>query len=191
MTQKERTTKETAITLSVELMGSGKASVSTGIGFFDHMLEALAKHGLLDLDIRCQGDTHVDYHHSVEDVGIVLGQALNEEIFPANGRERFADATVVLDEAAVSVVLDLSGRPFLVYEVPGEGLIGEFDMELAEEFFRALVINAGVTAHIIYQRGRNRHHIVEAAFKAFAIALRRAVAFNERITGVPSTKGVL
>jgi imidazoleglycerol-phosphate dehydratase len=186
----QRTTKETDIVIELTLEGTGQANVSTGIGFFDHMLEALAKHSLIDLNLTCKGDTHVDFHHSVEDVGIVLGQALKAAIYPIQAMERFGNAVVVMDEAAVECALDLSNRPYLVYEVQIEGKVGEFDVELAEEFFRALMTNAGISAHIVALRGKNKHHLLEAAFKAFAVALRRALAKNER-AGIPSTKGIL
>ena len=186
----QRKTKETDISLELEIYGSGKAEISTGIGFFDHMLEAFCKHALFDMKLVCKGDLHVDFHHSVEDVGIVIGQALREQIYPLSGVERFGEATVVMDEAAVNCALDLSNRPFLVYESISEGKVGEFDVELANEFFQALAFNAAITLHIAKIRGRNSHHILEASFKAFAVALRRALAKNARV-GVPSTKGVL
>lgn len=190
MVEIKRETKETKIKVELELYGSGKSSIKTGIGFFDHMLESFSKHSLLDLSLVCDGDIHVDFHHSVEDVGIVIGEALKKEIFPIKNIERFGEATVVMDEASVNCALDLSNRPFLVFEAVDDGKIGDFDVELVEEFFRALCFNAGITAHIICQRGKNRHHIVEAVFKSFAVALRRAVSKNDRV-GIPSTKGVL
>ena len=186
----QRKTKETDISLELEIYGSGKSEISTGIGFFDHMLEAFCKHALFDMKLVCKGDLHVDFHHSVEDVGIVIGLALREQIYPLSGVERFGEATVVMDEAAVNCALDLSNRPFLVYESINEGKVGEFDVELANEFFQALAFNAAITLHIAKIRGRNSHHILEASFKAFAVALRRALAKNARV-GVPSTKGVL
>ena len=186
----QRKTKETDISLELEIYGSGKSEISTGIGFFDHMLEAFCKHALFDMKLVCKGDLHVDFHHSVEDVGIVIGQALREKIYPLNGVERFGEATVVMDEAAVNCALDLSNRPFLVYESINEGKVGEFDVELANEFFQALAFNAAITLHIAKIRGRNSHHILEASFKACAVALRRALVKNARV-GVPSTKGVL
>jgi len=186
----QRKTKETDISLELEIYGSGKAEINTGIGFFDHMLEAFCKHALFDIKLVCKGDLHVDFHHSVEDVGIVIGQALREKIYPLSGVERFGEATVVMDEAAVNCALDLSNRPFLVYESISEGKVGEFDVELANEFFQALAFNAAITIHIAKIRGRNSHHILEASFKACAVALRRALAKNSRV-GVPSTKGVL
>jgi imidazoleglycerol-phosphate dehydratase len=190
MIQETRTTKETDITISLKLDGSGKSKIDTGVGFLNHMLESFSKHSLIDLDIKCKGDTHIDDHHSVEDIGIVLGQAINELLYPIEKVERFGSATIVMDEASVTCDLDLSNRPFLHYDVTIDGKIGDFDVELAEEFFRAVVFNAGITAHIVMGRGKNRHHIVEAAFKSLAVALRRAITKNERI-GVPSTKGVL
>ncbi len=190
MKEMQRITKETNITLKLTLEGSGKADIDTGIGFFDHMLEAFSKHSLIDLTLTCKGDTHIDFHHSVEDIGIVLGQALREEIYPIVGVERYGNAVVVMDEASVECALDLSNRPYLVYDVAMDGKVGTFDVELAEEFFRALMLNAGITAHIVAQRGKNKHHLLEAAFKAVAVALRRSLAKNERL-GIPSTKGVL
>lgn len=186
----QRKTKETDISLELEIYGSGKAEINTGIGFFDHMLEAFCKHALFDMKLVCKGDLQVDFHHSVEDVGIVIGQALREKIYPLSGVERFGEATVVMDEAAVNCALDLSNRPFLVYESISEGKVGEFDVELANEFFQALAFNAAITLHIAKIRGRNSHHILEASFKACAVALRRALTKNSRV-GVPSTKGVL
>jgi len=185
----KRTTKETNVEVSVNLNGSGKYKISTGIGFFDHMLETLSKHSGIDLEIFCDGDIYVDYHHTVEDVGIVLGEALHKAIFPIKNVERFANAVAILDEAAVEVDIDLSGRPYLVYEMPREGSIREFDLELVEEFFKSLVYNFKISAHIIYKRGTNKHHIVESAFKSFAVSLRRALNFRQ--SEVPSTKGIL
>lgn len=190
MIQLSRKTKETDITISLNLRGEGKSDVSTKVGFLDHMLESFAKHSQIDLELNCEGDIHIDDHHSVEDVGIVLGQALKQAIYPIEKVERFGNAIIVMDEAAVSCDIDLSNRPFLVYEVDVNGKVGEFDTELAEEFFRAVVFNAGITAHIIKLRGKNKHHIIEAAFKALAVSIRRALAANER-AGIPSTKGVL
>lgn len=190
MIHKNRTTNETQITLSLEVNGSGQSEINTGIGFFDHMLEALSRHSGMDIKLSCKGDLHVDFHHSVEDVGIVLGEALHEALFPVGAIERYGNATVVMDEAAVSCDLDISNRPFLICELSVAEKIGDFDTELVEEFFRALVFNARLSTHIIQLRGRNRHHIVEAVFKSFAVALRRALSPNER-TKIPSTKGVL
>ena len=190
MITKKRTTKETDIEISLELLGSGKSTINTGVGFLDHMLESFAKHSLIDLEVSCKGDTHIDDHHSVEDVGIVLGSVIAEALYPIQGMERFGSANIVMDEACVSCDLDLSNRPFLVYELDVVGKVGQFDTELVEEFFRAFVLNSRISAHIIQQRGKNKHHIIEAAFKAVAVALRRATAKNERV-GIPSTKDVL
>ena len=154
------------------------------------MLESFSKHSLIDLEVRCKGDTHIDDHHSVEDIGIVLGSLVAEAIYPVSNMERFGSANVVMDESCVSCDLDLSNRPYLVYEMELEGKVGSFDTELVEEFFRAFVLNARISTHIIALRGKNRHHLIEASFKALAVALRRAVAKNERV-GIPSTKDVL
>lgn len=189
MTEIKRETKETKIEIKVDIKGELNTNISTGIGFFDHMLETLAKHSGISMEIFCDGDIDVDYHHSVEDVGIVLGQALYKEIYPVTNIERFANAVAVLDEAAVEVDLDIGGRPYLVYDLPMDGAIRDFDMELVEEFFKSLVFNFKIAAHIIYKRGQNRHHIVESAFKSFAVALRRALEYRQ--SGIPSTKGVL
>jgi len=189
MTELIRETKETKIELRLNLNGNGKSNISTGIGFFDHMLEALSKHSGMDLELFCEGDIYVDYHHSVEDVGIVLGQALYKEIFPIKNVERFSNAVAILDEASVECDLDLGGRPYLVYELPIDGAIKDFDMELFEEFFKSLVFNAKIACHLVLKRGRNKHHIAESAFKSFAVALRRALAYRE--DEIPSTKGVL
>lgn len=186
----ERKTQETHIKATLCIYGDGRCSVETGIGFFDHMLHSLSKHALWDLDLHCKGDLYVDAHHSVEDCGIVLGKLLHESLYPLSGVERFGNASVVMDEACVTCDLDLSNRAFLVYEVPTFGKLGEFDCELAEEFFKALAFNAGISVHLIAQRGRNNHHLIEATFKAFAVALRRACAKNIHIK-TPSTKGVL
>ena len=190
MTEIKRKTKETDIVVSLEVQGSGNASIDTGVGFLDHMLESFTKHSYMNIDISCKGDTHIDDHHSVEDVGIVLGQALRKEIFPIEKVERFGNATVVMDEASISCDLDLSNRPYLHYETSLSGKVGDFDVELAEEFFHAFSLNAGITMHIVQNRGKNKHHIIEASFKALAVALRRALTSQER-AGIPSTKDVL
>ena len=188
-----RSTKETSIELSLDLDGAGTTEVSTGLPFFDHMLDQLGRHGGLGLSVRATGDLEVDAHHTVEDTGIVLGQAFRDALGDKAGVRRFASITVPLDEAAVEVVLDLSGRPFLHYDVdfPGEKILGDppFDPQLAEEFWRAFATAATVTLHIVMRRGRNTHHIVEASFKAVARAIRDAV----RVEGsaLPSTKGTL
>jgi len=190
MQELNRVTKETKIICSLNVKGAGKAKIETGIGFFDHMLEALTKHSAIDLTLKCDGDLYVDYHHTVEDCGIVIGQLLKKEIFPIENVERYGNATVVMDEASVTAALDLSNRPYLVYNVDIIEKVGTFDVELVEEFFHALIMNSGLTCHIIQDRGRNKHHIIEAAFKAFAVALRRALTENKKL-GIPSTKGVL
>jgi imidazoleglycerol-phosphate dehydratase len=188
-----RKTNETDLHVRVDLDGRGEARVKTGIGFFDHMLEALARHALLDLTIEARGDLHVDGHHTVEDTGIVLGQALTQALGNRAGIRRYADSIVPLDEALVRCVLDVSGRPYLSYhiDIPKWQMLGEYDVFLTPEFFRALVLNAGLTVHLDLIRGDNPHHIVEAAFKAFARALDAATALDPRVTGVPSTKGAL
>lgn len=185
-----RTTKETDINIKFNLYGSGQAEICTGVGFFDHMLEAFAKHAHADLEVTCKGDVHIDDHHSVEDVGIVLGQALHQALYPVQSIERFGNATVVMDEASVTCDMDVSNRGFLFFDLPVGGKVGQFDVELVEEFFRAFALNASLTIHLVYNRGKNKHHIIEAAFKALAVALRRAAAANKN-AGIPSTKGVL
>jgi len=189
MTTLKRTTNETKVEVKIDLKGKGESKISTGVGFFDHMLETLAKHSGINMEIFCDGDVYVDFHHTVEDVGIVLGEALNREIYPLENAQRFANVVAVLDEAAVEVDLDLGGRPYLVYEMPRDGAVKDFDMELVEEFFKSLAFNAKIALHVIYKRGHNRHHIIESAFKSFAVALRRALAYTQN--GTPSTKGVL
>ena len=190
MITKTRKTKETDITISLKLDGTGKSNINSGVGFLDHMLESFSKHSLIDLNIKCTGDTHIDDHHSVEDIGIVLGSLLAEIIYPVKNMERFGSANIVMDEACVSCDLDLSNRPFIVYEVDVEGKVGNFDTELVEEFFRAFVLNSRISVHIVTIRGKNKHHIIEASFKSLAVAIRRAVAVNDRV-GIPSTKEVL
>ena len=190
MITKMRKTKETDIAISMNLNGSGKSSINSGVGFLDHMLESFSKHSLIDLEVNCKGDTYIDDHHSVEDIGIVLGALMAEAIYPVKNMERFGSANIVMDEACVSCDLDLSNRPFLVYDLKVSGKVGQFDTELVEEFFRAFVLNARVSTHIIQLRGKNRHHIIEASFKSLAVAIRRAVAKNDRV-GTPSTKDVL
>jgi imidazoleglycerol-phosphate dehydratase len=188
--QRKRATKETTVELELDVDGSGATSVSTGIPFFDHMLEQLGKHAGFDLTIEARGDLEVDLHHTVEDVGIVLGNTLREALGDKRGVRRFANALVPLDEALVQVALDLSGRPFLVYDVePVSEWIGTFDPQLAEEFWKGFVDGARVTLHIRSVTGKNGHHVIEASFKGVARALRDAV----RVEGgdVPSTKGTL
>ncbi|PAF48988.1 imidazoleglycerol-phosphate dehydratase [Helicobacter sp. 13S00401-1] len=195
MTSISRITKETNIELSLEVYGKGQSSIKSDVGFLDHMLEALSKHSLMDLSLKCKGDIHIDYHHSVEDIGIVLGKALHDELFPVGRIERYGNASVVMDEACMECDLDVSNRPFLLFDVSKAengffGKVGSFDVELVEEFFRAVVINSGLSCHLVLKRGKNLHHIIEAAFKAFGVALRRAVSINERVL-MPSTKGCL
>ena len=188
--QQHRETKETKIELTLDVDGTGQASASTGIPFFDHMLEQLGKHGGWNLRIDAEGDLEIDTHHTIEDVGIVLGTAFKEALGDKAGVRRFASAVVPLDEALVQVALDLSGRPFLVYEVdPKSEWIGTFDPQLTEEFWRAFAFAAGITLHMRSLSGKNGHHIIEASFKGVARSLRDAVKIEG--TGVPSTKGAL
>ena len=187
-----RATAETDIGLSVDLDGTGTANVETGVGFFDHMLCALARHSLIDLTVRVKGDTEVDDHHTVEDTGIVLGQALREALGDTRGVRRFGSVMVPLDEALVMAAVDLSGRGQLFWDVPiGPDKVGTFDTELAREFFCGLAREAGMTLHLRLVCGENAHHIIEATFKAAARALREAVEGDPRVEGVPSTKGSL
>ena len=188
-----RNTAETRISVGVNLDGTGKASLATGIGFFDHMLDQIARHGLIDLDIRCEGDLHIDGHHPVEDVGITLGQAFAIAVGDKRGIRRYGHAYVPLDEALSRVVVDFSGRPGLHMEVPfTSGMVGAFDTQLTYEFFQGFVNHAGVTLHIDNLKGVNAHHQAETVFKAFARALRAALERDPRAAGViPSTKGSL
>ncbi len=176
-----RATKETTIRLRLDLDGGGRATIATGIGFFDHMLEAFARHGLFDLDVECKGDLHVDGHHTVEDVGIALGQAIAQALGNRAGIRRYADATVPLDDALVRAVVDVSGRPYLSYhvDIPKWQMLGDYDVFLTPEFVRGLVLNAGLTVHVDLLRGENPHHIVEALFKALARALEAAVRVDQ------------
>jgi imidazoleglycerol-phosphate dehydratase len=186
----ERVTKETKVAITLDLEGGGNANANTGIPFFDHMLEQLGKHAGFDLSIEASGDLEIDLHHTVEDVGIVLGTALGEAVGDKVGVRRFGSALVPLDEALVQIALDLSGRPFLVYEVdPVVEWIGTFDPQLAEEFWRAFAIAAELTLHMRSLSGRNGHHVIEASFKGVAQALRDAVRIEGG--GLPSTKGAL
>ncbi len=188
-----RNTAETQITVKVNLDGTGQASLSTGIGFFDHMLDQIARHGLIDLDIQAKGDLHIDGHHTVEDVGITLGQAVAQAVSDKKGLRRYGHAYVPLDEALSRVVVDFSGRPGLEMHVPFKsGMIGTFDSQLAYEFFQGFANHAFVTLHIDNLRGDNAHHQAETVFKAFARALRMALEIDPRSVGViPSTKGSL
>jgi len=188
----ERNTKETQITVEIDLDGSGASDLATGIGFFDHMLTHLAKHGLLDLSVRCKGDLEVDAHHTVEDVGISIGKAIAQALGDKAGLTRYGSSTVPMDEALVMTALDISGRGSLAYtSTVCKEMVGQFDSELAPEFFKSLCANAGINAHIRQLDGSNAHHVIEAAFKSFARALRQAVSLDPRIQGVPSTKGTL
>ena len=188
-----RTTSETTITVRLDLDGTGVAQVATGVGFLDHMLTALARHSLIDLGVEAQGDLHIDDHHTTEDVGIVIGQALARAIGDKRGIRRFGHATTPMDEALVEAAIDLSGRPFLAWSVAFErDTIGTMDTELFEEFFRALAMNALMTLHVTQKAGHNAHHVAEACFKATARALREATEPDPRAAGtIPSTKGSL
>jgi imidazoleglycerol-phosphate dehydratase len=187
-----RKTKETDIRLDLQLDGEGRYAVKTGIPFLDHMLELWTKHGLFDLTVQARGDLDVDYHHTVEDVGLVLGQALRDALGEKAGIRRFGEATVPLDEALVQTVVDLSGRPFLAYDVKiKQAKIGSFDVELIHDFLLALVNQAGMNLHVRMLSGRNPHHIVEATFKGLARALDVATQRDPRVRGVLSTKGTL
>jgi imidazoleglycerol-phosphate dehydratase len=186
-----RATSETEIRVTLDLDGSGKAEVATGIGFLDHMLTALARHALLDLTVAARGDLHIDDHHTTEDVGIVLGQAVRQALGDKRGIRRYGAATIPMDEALAEAALDISGRPFLGWQVAFQRpKIGSFDTELVEEFFRAFAFNAGLTLHLTLKAGTNAHHVAEACFKALARALRMAVEPDPRSAGaIPSTKG--
>jgi imidazoleglycerol-phosphate dehydratase len=188
-----RKTKETALEVRVDLDGTGHANISTGIGFFDHMLEQVARHSLIDIDIAAQGDLHIDQHHTVEDTGIALGQAIRQALGDARGIIRFGDALQPMDETLTRVAIDLSGRPYLVFKTNfSRQKIGEFDTELVREFFQALTTNAGMNLHVETLYGENNHHIAESAFKGLARALRSAVAIDpRRAHEIPSTKGSL
>jgi imidazoleglycerol-phosphate dehydratase len=188
----QRNTLETQVRIKLDLDGCGNARIATGVGFFDHMLDQIARHGLIDLEIEAHGDLHIDAHHTVEDVGITLGQALATALGDKRGVRRYGHAYVPLDEALTRVVVDLSGRPGLVFSLPfSRATIGDFDVDLVREFFQGLVNHAALTLHIDGIRGDNAHHQAETAFKAFGRALRAAVEIDPRATGVPSTKGSL
>jgi len=189
----ERKTKETSIRASIDLDGTGKAEIATGIGFLDHMLEQLARHGLFDIQLECKGDLHIDFHHTAEDCGIVLGQALAKALGDKAGITRYADVHLAMDEALTRVAVDVSGRPYLVWHVEfSRPKIGEMDTELFREWFQAFAQNAGITLHVACLYGDNNHHIAETCYKGLARALRAAVALDPRQAGrVPSTKGTL
>lgn len=190
--QVSRKTSETDVKVKLNLDGSGKGSVKTGIGFFDHMLDHVARHGLLDLEITARGDLHVDHHHTVEDVGICLGEALRKTLSDKAGIRRYGSALVPMDEALASVALDISGRPLLTFSNPlAARRAGDFALDLIPVFLQALADRAGITLHAAVQSGENPHHAAEALFKALGKALREAVELDPRVKGVPSTKGVL
>jgi imidazoleglycerol-phosphate dehydratase len=188
----ERNTKETQIVLHLNVDGSGASKVSTGIPFFDHMLEAWAKHGLMDLTVDAKGDLEIDLHHTVEDVGICLGRALREALGARKGIVRFGSSFLPMDEALLHAAIDISGRPYLVFNVPlSRTRLGSFDLDLLKEFFRAFAFNAELDLHVNMHYGENLHHIAEATFKAVGRALAEATRLDPRVTGIPSTKGSL
>ena len=187
-----RTTGETEISLSLELDGTGGGSRETGVGFLDHLLDAVARHGRLNLDVRARGDLQTGPHHTVEDTGLVLGQALDEALADRAGIARFGEAVVPMDEARAGAAIDISGRPLAVFEGPWpERAVGDLEPDLPQELLRAVASTAKLTLHVRVEAGGNDHHVIEAAFKAFALALRRAVAIDLTESGVPSTKGLL
>jgi len=191
-----RATSESSIALDLDLDGTGTSSVSSSVPFFDHLLTALSKHSLIDLDVQATGDTHIDVHHTVEDIGIALGTALRDALGDKSGISRYGDALVPLDEALVQAVVDVSGRPYLVHEGEPEGFAlhligGHFTGSMVRHVFEAIAYNAGLTVHVRVLSGRDPHHIAEAEFKAFARALRQAVQPDARVLGIPSTKGAL
>ena len=189
----KRTTKETDVEVAIDLDGAGTSSIATGIGFFDHMLDLLARHSRIDISVKAKGDLHIDHHHTTEDVGIALGQAVKQALGDMRGITRYADVHVPMDEALTRVAIDISGRPFLVFKAEfGRDKVGAFDTELVEEWFRAFAMNCGITLHVQVLYGSNDHHIAESCFKGLARALRAAVAIDARAAGeIPSTKGTL
>ena len=190
-TEIKRKTKETDIFVSLNIDGEGKSDIKTGIGFIDHMLELFSKHSICDLTVKAIGDINVDYHHTIEDIGITLGQAINKALGDKSGITRFGSAYIPMDESLARAVVDLSGRGYLVYKFYVKDNVGGVDTELFKEFFRAVAENAQINIHIEVLYGENNHHKIEAIFKAFAVAFRQAVSYNERIKGLPSTKGKL
>jgi imidazoleglycerol-phosphate dehydratase len=191
--RQRRKTRETDISLELNLDGSGEYSIETSIPFMDHMLSLACKHGLMDMRLRAKGDIEIDYHHTVEDMGIVIGKALKEALKGMKGIRRYGSASVPMDEALANVSLDISGRPYLVYSValPRRSKIRNFEADLVQDFLQALASSAGLTLHVSVPYGRNAHHILEAVFKALGRALREAVSLDPRVKGVPSTKGKL
>jgi imidazoleglycerol-phosphate dehydratase len=188
----KRKTKETEVTLKLDLDGSGRYSIDTGIPFFDHMVSLLAYHGSVDLDLKAKGDIGVDAHHTVEDVGICLGEGIRKALGEVKGIQRYGMATIPMDETLVSVAMDFSMRPCLVFHLKlRRGRVGTFDLELVEEFFRALCNHSKITLHVNLLYGKNSHHMVEAVFKGIGRALREAISIDKRSSGIPSTKGVL
>ena len=188
----ERNTSETKIRLSINLDGSGKSNIQTGIGFFDHMLHSFARHGFFDLDVKVDGDLHVDCHHTIEDVGIVLGQTIGKALGDKKSIRRFGNMILPMDETLVLCSMDISGRPYLYFDIPFTvEKVGTFDTEMVKEFFYAVSYSCGMNLHFKYFHGSNNHHLIEAAFKAFARALDEATAIDPRIDGVLSTKGTL
>ena len=187
-----RETKETRISVTVNLDGTGTGTIGTGVGFFDHMLDHVARHGLFDLEVKAEGDLNIDPHHTVEDVGICLGRAFLQAVGEPKGLTRYGHAVVPMDEALVEVTVDFSGRPFLVFSADlAKARVGEFDAELAEEFLRAFTVQSRMTVHVDLRYGKNLHHCIEAMFKALGRALRQAVTLDPRVQSVPSTKGML
>src|SRR5690625_40602 len=187
-----RTTAETSIKLDFSIDGTGETDIQTGVGFLDHMLVLMTKHGQFDLNVHCDGDIEVDQHHTVEDIGIVLGQAFRESLGTKEGINRYATVTIPMDESLANVSLDVSGRSYIVYNVEGlKDKVGDFDTELVEEFFRGFINHAQVTLHINLAYGHNTHHMIEAIFKAFGRALNHATTINPDVKGIPSTKGLL
>jgi len=187
----KRKTKETDILVSLNIDGEGKSDIKTGIGFIDHMLELFSKHSICDLMVKATGDISVDYHHTIEDIGITFGQAINKALGEKSGITRFGSTYISMDESLARAVVDLSGRGYLVYKFYVKDNVGGVDTELFKEFFRAVAENAQINIHIEVLYGENNHHKIEAIFKAFAVAFRQAISFNEKIKGLPSTKGKL
>ncbi len=187
-----RQTSETSISLDFDLDGTGKATIATGVGFLDHMLDLFTKHGLFNLSVQMKGDTHIDFHHSVEDVGICLGHAFRQALGDAAGIKRYASVLIPMDETLCQLAIDVSNRPCLVFDCPMPAAkVGDFDTELTEEFFNAFVMNARISLHVSIIRGKNTHHIIESCFKALGICLDQATQLDPRKSGIPSTKGLL